>query len=483
MAGIVGIADGNQEQLIKKALATVAHRGGAGAHVRCYDHATLGEAWPAAQEPYAIGIDRQSVVTDGETYNWTELDVVATSPIEALETAYWSLGPDFVAQLHGHFAIAIADHDGVFLARDLLGRSPLYYGRHQGHLCFASEIKALLGWAEEIAEFPPGHYYDASRGLVRFARLETRPTLELPPQEIAAQLLHRLVVSVRKRLSDGEVGAWLSGGLDSATMTALARRQVPRLHTFAAGIEGAPDLQYARAVADFVGTQHHERVCTADEMLAILPEAIYHLESFDALLVRSSIMNFLAGRLSSQHVHAVLSGEGGDELFAGYEYLKQLDLADLPEELIDITQRLCNTALQRVDRCSASHGIVARTGFLDRDVVEYALQIPAEMKLGGEDADVEKWILRVAMDGLLPDGVLTRPKAKFWEGAGVGDLLASHANDVISDSEFESARTLPDGSKLRSKEELYYYRIFRDEFGSRIDPALVGRTKRVPATQ
>jgi len=428
-----------------------------------------------------MGVDQHAVVLDGETYNWTELGVVATSPLEALESAYRCLGAQFMPQLHGPFALAIAGANGVFLARDLLGRSPLYYGRHQGSLCFASELKALLGWADEISEFPPGHCYDPSRGLVRFARLETRPTLELPPQEIASQLLGRLVASVRKRVSDGEIGAWLSGGLDSATMTALARRQIPRLHTFAAGIEDAPDLQYARVVAEFVGTQHHERVCTPDEMLAILPEVIYHLESFDALLVRSSIMNFLAGRLASQHVPAVLSGEGGDELFAGYEYLKELDLADLPHELIDITQRLCNTALQRVDRCSASHGLVARTGFLDREVVEYALQIPAEMKLGGDGAGVEKWILRQAMDGLLPDEVLTRPKSKFWEGAGVGDLLATHAQEVISDTEFESERVLSDGSRLTTKEELFYYRIFREQFGAAISPALVGRTKGAPA--
>jgi len=481
MAGIVGLGSANKETVLRKALAKIAHRGGAGSSVRSINGATLGQVWPVAQEDFAISLGRHSVTLDGEIHNWTRLATGSACPLEALERAYSAAGPGFVADLDGPFALAIAAPEGLFLARDLVGKSPLYYGKSQGRLCFASELKALLGWANEIREFPPGHYCKPGEGLVEFARLEKRPPLRLPPEEMARQLRQFLVASVRKRIGKGDVGAWLSGGLDSATMTALARRQVPRLHSFAVGLEGAPDLQYARIVADFVGTKHHERICTVEEMLAVLPQVIYHLESFDALLVRSSITNFLVGRLAAEDVPAVLSGEGGDELFAGYAYLKELDIADLPDELIDITKRLHNTALQRVDRCSASHGLVARTGFLDKDLVEYALGIPAEMKLRSNGARVEKWILRRAMEGLLPAEVLTRTKAKFWEGAGVGELLAAHAEEKISDAEFLRERNLPDGSALKTKEELFYYRIFEEHFGAALSPALVGRTKETPS--
>ncbi len=245
-------------------------------------------------------------------------------------------------------------------------------------------------------------------------------------------------------------------------------------------MEGARDLEYARAVAEHVDTEHHERICTVDEMLAALPEVIYHLESFDALLVRSSVTNFMVGRLASDHVAAVLSGEGGDELFAGYAYLQNLQPEELPDELVDITRRLHNTALQRVDRCSAGHGLVARTAYLDRDVLDYALRIPPEMKLQTNGSVVEKWILRRALDGMLPEEVLTRTKSKFWEGAGVKDLLEAHAEEAICDAEFESERTLDDGTILNTKEELFYYRIFRDVFGDNVDPSLVGRTKGAP---
>ncbi len=361
-----------------------------------------------------------------------------------------------------------------------MGKSPLYFGSKNGTLCFASEVKGILDWEGEIAEFPPGHYCTPEAGIVEFADIEKRPALDRSEDEVAEELRGRLVASVAKRVASSEVGTWLSGGIDSASLTALARRQLPSLKTFAAGVEGAPDLEYARVVSEFLDTEHHEHICTIKEMLAILPAVIYHLESFDALLVRSSITNFLVGRLAADHVPAVLSGEGGDELFGGYSYLKQLEPSEIPDELVDITRRLHNTALQRVDRCSSSHGLVARTAFLDNDVLDFALQIPPQMKIHENGSVVEKWILRRAMAGLLPDEVLTRTKSKFWQGAGVGDQLQAHAQEAISDEEFAAERGLDNGATLNTKEELFYYRIFRDTFGSQIDADLVGRTKGAP---
>ncbi|UCC68371.1 MAG: asparagine synthase [Armatimonadota bacterium] len=478
MAGIVGIADSGQEKWVEAALRKIEHRGGAGETIRPLDGATLGQVWPTAQERFAVDADQRATVLDGETYNWTHLSAEASSALEALETGYRERGPDFVAEVDGPFAMAIAGERGVFLARDTLGKSPLYFGESAGKLYFASELKALLDNGCDMSEFPPGHYYEPGRGLVRYSRIEKQPTLDMSNEEAATELRSRLVASVKKRLKGGEVGCWLSGGIDSATMTALATRQRRKVETFVVGVEGAPDLEYAEMVARFVESRHHERICTLDDMLEALPEVIYHLESFDALLVRSSITNFMVGKLASEHVPAVLSGEGGDELFAGYQYLKEIAPSDLPDELVDITRRLHNTALQRVDRCSSSHGLVAKTGFLDRDVVDFALQIPPSMKL--YDNEIEKWILRQAMDGLLPDEVVNRTKSKFWEGAGVGELLAAHSEEAVSDAEFAAERKLPTGEVLNTKEELFYHRVFHEQFGEAVDPSLVGRTKGAP---
>jgi asparagine synthase (glutamine-hydrolysing) len=265
--------------------------------------------------------------------------------------------------------------------------------------------------------------------------------------------------------------------LDSSTIATIARPHLRTLHTFAAGVEGAPDLEYARELAAHIGTDHHEVIVRFDDMLQVLSNVIYHLESFDALLVRSSITNHLVAQAASRYVSTVFSGEGGDELFAGYDYLSTLDPAALPDELVDITGRLHNTALQRVDRCASAHGTLAMVAFADPNVVEYALRIPSEFKLRD---GVEKWILRQAMAASLPHRVLTRRKAKFWEGAGVKDLFAKYADKEISDGDFGRARTLPNRWKINSKEEPMYYRFFKEHFGDLTDLNWMGRTKGAP---
>jgi asparagine synthase (glutamine-hydrolysing) len=479
MSGIVGSEAVSDAARVEDALGTINHRGRAGRRIVRREAGTLGQVWTAAEGSFIEGEDRPRAVLDGAVHNWTKLSRGATSPLEAIANAYHERGPAFVADLDGPFALAVAGADGFFLARDPLGVAPLYRA-DDGPTRFASEVKALLSLGGHPVELPPGHYHHPARGTVRYFQLQTVAPADGTPEELAARVRSVLVAAIAKVLTNGEAGAWLSGGLDSSAVAALARRQTSRLHTFAVGLDGAPDLEYARVVADHTGATHHERVCTPDELLAALPEVIYHLESFDALLVRSSITNYLVGRLAAEHVPFALSGEGGDELFAGYAYLRDVPPAELQGELIDITGRLHNTALQRVDRCSRAHGLVAHVPFLDQDVVNFALSIPTYYKLNRDEGAAGKWILRRAMDGLLPAKVLERPKAEFWEGAGVEEVLSDRAEAAISDREFAEERQLPDGGTIHTKEELMYYRVFREHFGDVSASSFVGRTKGAP---
>ncbi len=461
MAGIAGIGGNGKKDQVTRMLGKIAHRGEAGSKVIENHGATLGAVWPTAQIAPAPPTLGQRAVWDGSRPPLPE--------------------PMALEQEREPFALTAATHDGLFLARDPLGVRPLYYGRaDDGALCFASEVKALLEITHDVHEFPPGSWYDSQQGFQVFSEVARRPALKREADGIASDLRLRLEQAVCRQVVGDEMGCWLSGGLDSSAMAALARPHVPRLHTFAAGLPGAPDLAFARQMADFLGTQHHQLVVTLDDLLAALPEVIYHLESCDALLVRSSITNYLAAQRAADHVDAVFSGEGADELFGGYAYLKALQPDQLPDELVDITRRLHNTALQRVDRSASAHGLVALVPFLDLDVVEYAMRIPAPFKLHRSGAITEKWILRQALADALPDEVLWRRKAKFWQGAGVGELLKQHADEQISDQDFRRERTLPNGWRLDNKEELMYYRIFKEQLGDLHNLTWMGRTKGAP---
>lgn len=445
MSGIAGIAAPNEKARVDRMLDKLAHRGRSSRAVIEADAGTIGAVWGAVQ-PYSASGDGHAVG-------------------DALGGARWAR-----ARIVGKRLV---------LERDLVGVAPLYYSRTaEGQLCFASEVKALLELSRDIHELSPGCRYDGE-DLERFFELAERPPLAGTPVVLAAELRERLATAVAGGLQTGcgEIGTWLSGGLDSSAITALVRPHVKELHTFASGLSGAPDLHHARVAAEYLKTTHHDVIVSPKELFAALSRVIYHLESFDALLVRSSITNFLAAQRAADYVSAVFSGEGGDELFAGYEYLGSIPSDQLAGELLDITGRLHNTALQRVDRCAAAHGLVAHVPFLDPAVVDCALRIPTEYKLR---AGVEKWILRQAMEGLLPDPILHRKKAKFWEGAGVGEQLAEHADASITDADFRRERTLPNGCAINTKEELMYYRVFQQHFGPIEDLSWMGRTKGAP---
>jgi asparagine synthase (glutamine-hydrolysing) len=459
MAGIAGIDRAGKQDLISRMLGKMAHRGRGESRLVESDSATLGAVWTGAQAKPASPVLREQSVWDARH-----------PPM-----------PGPLARECEPFALGVALPYGLFLARSPLGVRPLYYGQtDDGALCFASEVKALLVATRDVREFPPGSWHSSQAGLQAFYKLEPQLALDLEPEVIASGLRLGLEQAVRRRVDSDVMGCWLSGGLDSSVMAALARPHVRKLYTFAGGISGAPDLDFARQVANYLGTEHHEIVITPGELLAALPEVIYHLESFDALLVRSTIVNYLVSRRAANYVEAVLSGEGGDELFAGYHYLKELEPSQLAHELMDIVQRLHNTALQRVDRSASAHGLVAHVPFLDLDVVEYAQSIPPQFKLWRNGEMIEKWIVRQAMAGVLPEEVLWRSKAKFWRGAGVGDLLARHADEQIGDVEFNRERTLPNDWMINTKEELMYYRIFREHFGDARDLSWMGRTKGAP---
>ncbi|GAB2985566.1 asparagine synthase B [Amycolatopsis acidiphila] len=375
-------------------------------------------------------------------------------------------GPRALDRLQGMWALCAATPDGRFIAaRDRLGIKPLYWAKVGDTHLFASEMRAFsLDVQHAVAAFPPGCWWTPEDGLVRFAEAVT-------PAEVRADAVEQrtrdvLVDSIRRHLmADVEVGVFLSGGLDSSIVAAVAAdeyaRRGARLKTFSVGTTGSPDLAAAREAAEFLGTEHHEAVFDAAQAIDALEDVIASVESYDAGLIRSAVPNWFLAELAARHVKAVLTGEGADELFAGYGYYHEQHPApgELRRELERTVGLLHGLNLQRCDRVTMAHGLEARVPFLDTAVVTHAMSLPDEVKLLGEDG-IEKSHLRRAFTGWLPDSVLWRRKLEFGTGSGAQDLLTPYWERQVSDDDLAVARADTD-TQVRSKEELAYYRAFR----------------------
>lgn len=470
MCGIAGMMGRPSEAIIRQMLDAQRHRGPDGRNV-----------WVAPGE-VGLGHDRLAIVDvaggaqpltnedgtvwaviNGEIYNHEELrrelgsrhTFRTRSDSEVVLHLFEEEGPDFVRRLDGMFAIAIWSRaTGLCLARDPLGIKPLYYGYDQGNLFFASEMKALLPWAPEIKELPPGTRWIPESEPITYYSVP-HPSSDLADLSAAVDAVdHLLTAAVRKRLmSDVPLGVFLSGGLDSSLIAALVSRETSGpLHSFCVGLEGSADVENARQVAQFLGTVHHERILTPSEVVDRVPHVIRMLESCDPALVRSAIPTDFVAELAARHVKVVLSGEGADELFAGYHYLRELDDAALNEELRLITVSLHNLNLQRVDRMTMAHGLEGRVPFLDTGLVELAFRIAPLLK---RHAGQGKWVLRKVAERYLPPDIVWRTKEKFAIGTGIGPALEYYAAELFDPITLLTGWT---------PEAWWYWTIFREQY-------------------
>lgn len=478
MCGIAGIYPGSARSEVDEMLGLLRHRGPDGCGVIDSPGGTLGHTRLAIVDPSGghqpMQVGQSWISFNGEVYNHADLRLKylrgkrtlrSRTDTEVVLHLYTLLGPACVKLFEGMFAIAIMQDGELFLARDPLGIKALYFARKDDKLYFASEIKALTPISQVVHEFPAGYWYHSRLGWQQYFHLDqVRPQEDqfANSEEASRQIFTTLAETVQSQLmSDAPLGVSLSGGLDSSVVAQLANQGSEKLYSFAVGVEGSPDLLAAHQVADFLGTRHFELRYTEDDMLKALPKVLYALESFDPSLVRSAIPNYFLAKLASEHVKVILTGEGADELYAGYEYLADFTEAEaLERELIHITNALHNTNLQRADRISMAWGLEARPPFLDTRSVRLAFQIPADWKLTRPGRPA-KHLLRRAFSGLLPNEIIQRPKQKFSQGAGSARILAQRAKETISDGDFakEKERLKAEWDfDLKNKEALYYYR-------------------------
>ena len=404
-----------------------------------------------------------------------------------------------IDRLRGMFAFVLYDvNSGTYFAcRDHLGIVPLYVGwTIRGSMCFASEAKALVGLCTNVILFGPGNLYSSTHGWTEWyapiwrtkafsplAGSEGDPLAAGGPDPALLNNLRSLLTeSVHLRtMSDVRWGVLLSGGLDSSIVAAIASEYCKAkgivLSTFSVGLEGSQDLRAARQVATYLDTDHHELVYTVEEGIRALPDVIRSIETFDTTTIRASVPMYLLSRyIKSQGVKMVLSGEGADEVFAGYLYFHNApsDKA-LQEELVRKVSRLHMFDCLRANKAMAAWGVEARVPFLDVRLVDYAMNIHPAHKNPKRNHRTEKYILRKAFERALPHHLVWRRKEQFSDGVGHGwiDGLKEYASDTISDTQYSKRMTIFPDLTPTSKEEFLYRSLF-------VDQGYTGITSTVP---
>lgn len=482
MSGIV-FYEANNKKLLKDALRILKHRGRSYKRIIEKDEKMIGITTNRGKnsiDNVTYEDDETGLVIDGWLYDGQKL--------QELSKKFKNNDHSFIQNIDGIFSLIIAGKDEYLVARDPFGTKPLYYGKIQGKMIFASEMKAIVSISDEVNEFPPGHYYTPKKGFKRYFSIDelNKKVNKITNTEKASEIVKdALNEAVRKRLDyfRKKPVIFLSGGLDSSCVAAAVAKHSKNVKSFAVGNQNSSDVKYARKVAKKLGLRHYEYEYNRQEMIDILPDVIYYLESFDESLVRSAIPNFLVAKLAKKNnSKIVLMGEGSDELFGGYHYLKDLSFPEMEREMLNLTSTGHHMGFQRDDRMTIAHGMDYDVPFMDMKVVKSALSIPSDWKIFGKEEKIEKWILRKAYENELPKDVVWRRKDQFSKGAGSSESIEDYANELITDREFKKERHVSERVILKSKEELLYYRIFKKYFPHKKNAEIVGRWEPEMAT-
>ena len=509
MCGIVGIFDieGDAEQLRKRALlqsGKIRHRGPdwSGIYVgktAILAHERLSIVDPkSGSQPLKTKDGSVILAVNGEIYNHRKIrekysssyEFLTGSDCEVILALYKEKGIDFLEDLSGIFAFALYDENKneYLIARDPIGVIPLYIGKDaDGHLCVASELKALEGFCTEYEVFLPGHYYSSkTKKMTKWYNREWSSYESVKDSKLTSSDIKTALEKAveRQLMSDVPYGVLLSGGLDSSIISAIAKKYSamrvesgntqqawwPQLHSFAVGLKDSPDLKAAKTVADYIGTVHHEINYTIQEGLDAIRDVIYYIETYDVTTVRASTPMYLLARvIKSMGIKMVLSGEGADEIFGGYLYFHKAPNAQaFHEETVRKLSKLYLYDCLRANKALSAWGVEGRVPFLDKEFLDVAMNVNPADKMAG-NGKIEKHILRKAFEDMLPKSVCWRQKEQFSDGVGYSwiDSLKKITSEAVTDSMMATAAERFPVNTPMNKEEYYYRSIFEEHFPSK----------------
>ena len=451
----------------------------------------------SGKQPLFSPDGKQILAVNGEIYNHQAIrkqyegryEFQTGSDCEVILALYREKGINFIEDLNGIFAFALYDEeaDEFLIARDQIGVIPLYIGYDSdGKVYVASELKALEGQCERYEPFLPGHYYSSREpGMKKWYKRDWEDYSAVKDNPASAEEIRQALRDAVKRqmMSDVPYGVLLSGGLDSSVISAITERFAenrieddgqskawwPRLHSFAVGLKGAPDLAKARLVADHIGTVHHEINYTIQEGLDAIRDVIYFIETYDVTTVRASTPMYLLARvIKSMGIKMVLSGEGADEIFGGYLYFHKAPSAEeFHKETVRKLGKLYLYDCLRANKSLSAWGVEGRVPFLDKEFLDVAMRTNPEAKMC-PGTTMEKRIVREAFSDMLPQEIVWRQKEQFSDGVGYSwiDTLKQITSEAVSDEMMaHAAERFPINTPL-NKEEYYYRSIFEEHFPS-----------------
>lgn len=423
------------------------------------------------------------LICNGEIYNYEKLTskyefvMNGTSDCEVIIHMYEKFGIErTLKELDGVFAFILYDPEvGVFAARDPIGIRPLYFARDNDRIAFGSEMKSVQ-FCNIISQFPPGHWWYLTSGFTSFYSLGI-PIVFDTKKAITANIKMLLTDAVEKRLmTDRPIAALLSGGLDSSLIAALVQKLSDKpINTYAIGLEGSPDLKYAKIVANHIGSNHKNLIVAEDTFLNLIPETIHRIESFDVTTVRASVGNLAVSRWISKNSDdkVIFVGDVSDEIFGGYRGFSLTDNDKiLGLGIMSMMKKIHYFDVLRSDRSISGAGLEARVPYADKKFMSYVLSIPAKYKMFG-DTIIEKNLLRKAFSGdnLIPEEVLNRRKEAFSDGVSGEkswyEIIQDHAETLYTDEEFEERSSKYIHCPPYDKESLWYREIFEKFYKGR----------------
>ncbi|MGE3610406.1 MAG: asparagine synthase B [Bacteriovoracaceae bacterium] len=449
----------------------------------CFHRLAIMDPTQKGHQPFVDESSGNVITCNGEIYNFETLrhdyekdyHFKSHSDCEVLVPMFRDLGIEGMCQhLDAEFALVIWDNKKKKLVagRDPIGIRPLYYGyTTENKIIFASEMKVLTPFCERVEAFPPGHYFDGDK-FVQYKDLTTVAQYSLKNlDKHLTDIREKLIEGVRKRLvADVPVGFLLSGGLDSSLVCGIAQHILKKpITTFSVGLDHNPiDIGYAKIVADYLKTDHHEVYFNKQDTLGVLDKLIWHLETWDITTIRASIGMYLVCKYIHEKtkIKVVLTGEISDELF-GYKYTDFAPSAEaFQKEAKKRVDELYMYDVLRADRCIAANSLEARVPFGDLDFVQTVMEIHPEFKLN--TTGMGKWLLRKAFDGtkFIPDEILWREKAAFSDAVGhsMVDYLKEYAEGIYTEKDVAAAKEkYPFGTPF-TKESLLYRDIFEKHF-------------------